>query len=258
VTGDLTLATARLRRGGWFVASQAIAKEIGAHVGNSITLASPHPTRLRLAAITTNFGWSPGTLVLNADDYQHAWGSADASALHIDLVPGVTPEQGRRAVRHALERQSALTAQTASEREQRARATTRDGLSRLTQIATLVLLAAALAMAAAMGGMVWQRRRRLADLKLAGIERRHLWYAVMLESGILLGVGCTVGATYGLYGEQLLGRALNTVTGFPVAYSIGVRVALVSLAVVTIVAALIAAIPGYLAARISAESAFRD
>ncbi len=121
-----------------------------------------------------------------------------------------------------------------------------------------MLLAAAFAMAAAMGGMVWQRRHRLADLKLAGIDRRYLWRALLLESALLLGVGCAVGAVYGLYGEQLLGRALNAVTGFPVAHSIGAGVALVSLAVVTGVAGLIASVPGYLAARIAPEAAFDE
>lgn len=258
LSGDLATATARLRRGGWFVASEAIAKALGAHIGESVTLASPRPARFRLAAITTNFGWSPGTLVLNADDFGRAWGTTDASALQVRLAPGVTATQGRGLVQRALGRDSGLTAQTATQREDRARATTRGGLSRLTQIATLMLLAAALAMAAAMGGMIWQRRRRLADLKLAGIDYRHLWRALMLESAILLAVGCTVGAVYGLYGEQLLGRALNSVTGFPVAHSIGASVALVSLAVVTIVAGLIAAVPGYFAARIPADAAFRE
>ncbi|MGN6189566.1 MAG: FtsX-like permease family protein [Conexibacter sp.] len=258
VTGDLARATARLRSGGWFVASQAVAENLGARVGDAVTLESPRPTRLRLAAITTNFGWSPGTLVLNADDFGRAWATTDASALQIDLARGVTPAAGRRAVQRALGPHSALAVHTARQREDRARATTRGGLSRLTHIATLVLLAAALAMAAAMGGMIWQRRRRLADLKLAGIQTRDLWHGLLLESAILLGVGCTVGALYGLYGEQLLGRALNAVTGFPVAHSIGATVALGSLAVVTLVAGLIAAVPGYLAARIPAEAAFRD
>ncbi len=258
VDGDLVTATARLRHGGWLVASEAIAKALHVDVGDTVTLASPRPTPFRLAAITTNFGWSPGTLVLNADDYEQAWGTADASALHVQLVPGVSAARGRDVLQRALGPQSGLTVETANQRETRARETTRGGLSRLTQIATLMLLAAAFAMAAAMGGMVWQRRRRLADLKLTGIKHQHLWRALLLESALLLGVGCTVGAVYGLYGEQLLGRALNTVTGFPVSQSIGADVALVSLTVVTLVAGLIAAVPGYFAARIPADAAFRE
>ncbi|HZV74399.1 MAG TPA: FtsX-like permease family protein, partial [Conexibacter sp.] len=204
VDGDLRTAVAHVRAGGWAVASEAVAKQQGLHVGRWFTLRSPVPKRLRLAAITTNFGWSPGTLVLNADDYRAAWGSDQASALQLDLAAGVTPIQGRTLVRAALGPDTGLAVETARARELRDRATTRGGLSRLTQIASLMLIAAALAMAAAMAGMVWQRRRRLADLKLAGIDHRQLWKALLLESVLLLGVGCVIGTVYGLYGEQLL------------------------------------------------------
>ena len=84
------------------------------------------------------------------------------------------------------------------------------------------------------------------------------WKALLLESVLLLGTGCGVGTVYGLYGEQLLNRALNAATGFPVDNSLGVTVALVSLAVVLAVACFIAMIPGYLAARVPVEAAFRD
>jgi putative ABC transport system permease protein len=258
VEGDGALAAKRIRNGGWAVASEAVAEQEGLHVGKAFTLASPSPVRLRLAAITTNFGWSPGTLVLNAEDYRRAWDTTDASAIQVDLRPGVTPQAGRRLLKAALGPSSGLIVQTAAERERRDRATTREGLSRLTQIANLMLVAAALAMAAAMGGMIWQRRRRLADLKLAGINHRELWRALLLESALLLAIGCGIGAIFGLYGEQMLNRALNSVTGFPVDSSVGLVVALLSLAVVTSVACLVAMVPGYLAARVPLDAAFRD
>jgi putative ABC transport system permease protein len=258
VDGDLATATARLRQGGWFVTSEAVADALNVEVGESTTLASPQPTSFRLAAVTTNFGWSPGTLVVNADDYRHAWRTSDASALQVHLAAGVPAADGRRLLQQVLGPRSGLTAETAGQREARARATTRDGLARLTQIATLMLLAAALAMAAAMGGMIWQRRARLADLKLAGIGHRQLWRALIVESGLLLAVGCTIGAVFGIYGEQLLGRALNTVTGFPVAESLSATVALFSLLVVSLVAGAIAAIPGWFAAGVPADAAFRE
>ena len=93
------------------------------------------------------------------------------------------------------------------------------------QIATLILIAAVLAMAAAMGNMVWQRRPRLAKLKLEGFPRAELWRTILLESLLLLGVGCVSGAVFGLYGQQLLDRALANVINFPVVYSFGILVA---------------------------------
>ena len=68
---------------------------------------------------------------------------------------------------------------------------------RLTEIATLILILAALAMAAAMGAMVWQRRPRLAKLKLEGLRPPELWRTILLESLLLLGVGCPTGRSSG-------------------------------------------------------------
>jgi len=257
VSGRLPQAEARLNAGGWAVMSQALAQARRLRVGDAFTLAAPRPVRFRLAAITTNFGWSPGALIVNADDFARAWASSDASALQVALT-GVTPAIGKRLVQRALGPRSALTVETATERDQRHRATSRAGLARLSQIAALMLIAATLAIGAAMGGMIWQRRQRMAHLKLTGINHRQLWEALVLESALLLGVGCTAGALYGIYGAQLLDRALGAVTGFPVATSIGAGVALVSFALVGAVAFAFVLVPGYMAARVPAEAAFQD
>jgi putative ABC transport system permease protein len=134
----------------------------------------------------------------------------------------------------------------------------RQGLARLTQIATLILIGAVLAMAAAMGTMVWQRRPRLAKLKLEGFPRAELWRTILLESVLLLGVGCLTGAIFGLYGQQLLDRALANVINFPVVHSVAVLPALASLGLVLAAAAAAVALPGYLAAGVSPAVALQD
>ena len=108
-----------------------------------------------------------------------------------------------------------------------------------------MLIAAVLAMAAAMGAMIWQRRPQLADLKVDGFRRGVLWRALLWESALLLGAGCSIGALFGVYGQLLLSHALATVTGFPVVFSVGVLVAFGSFALVTRVAVAIVAVPGY-------------
>jgi putative ABC transport system permease protein len=248
--GDLSLATSRLREGGWVALSQTLAKEHHVRVGDWLSLAAPQPTRFRVAAITTNLGWSPGAILMNANDYARAWDSDDVSAYLVSLKPGVPPDLGLREVRSALRSHSALVVQTAAQHERNDIAAQRQGLARLTQIAALVLVAAALAMAAAMGAMLWQRRPRLAGMKVDGFGQGELWRALLWESGLLLGTGCLIGALFGLYGQLVLSHALVGVTGFPVVFSIGISVAIVSLAIVATIALAVVALPGYLAAQV--------
>jgi len=258
VEGDLAQASARVRAGGWVVLSQALAAEHHLHIGQAFTLLAPEPTVFRVAALSTNIGWAPGAIVMNAGDYARAWGSAEASAYNVLLAPGVTQTQGRAEIRAALGPSTGLAVQTAEARANQQRALSRQGLTRLTQIATLILTAAILAMAAAMGAMIWQRRPRLAKLKLEGFPPSELWQTIMLESLILLGVGCASGALLGLLGQQLLDRALSHTINYPVVPSLGLLGAIVSFALVTAAAVAIVALPGRFAAKVPAAVALQD
>jgi putative ABC transport system permease protein len=268
VQGNLRQATERVRAGGWLVLSQAIASEHHLRIGQAFTLPTPDPRTFRLAALSTNISWAPGAIVMNASDYARAWGSQDASAYSITLAPGVTPTQGAREVEHALKggrgvageakTTPGLAVETAQQHAGRQFALSRQALARLTQIATLIPIAAVLAMAAAMGALVWQRRPRLAKLKLEGLPRAELWRMILLESLLLVGVGCLTGAIFGLYGQQLADRELADVVNFPVVYSLTALAGLESIALVTATALAILAIPGYLATRVPAALALQD
>jgi putative ABC transport system permease protein len=250
IHGDLALSRTRLRGSGWVAISQTLANERKLQIGDSFTLPSPRPTSLRVAAITTNLGWSPGAIMMNALDYARAFASDDVSAYQVTLSTGVPVARGLREVQNVVGGSTALVTQSAVRHERNDIAAQQQGLARLTQIAALVLVAAALAMAAAMGAMIWQRRPRLAGMKVDGFAQGELWRALLWESGLLLGTGCSIGAVFGLYGQLLLSHALVSVTGFPVVYSIGILEAIVSLAIVTAIALVVVALPGYLAAEV--------
>ena len=256
--GSLRQASARVRAGGWVVLAKGLAAEHHVHVGDVVTLPTPLPISVRVAALSTNIGWAPGAIVMNAQDYARAWASTDASAYNVLLLPGASSMRVAREIRRVLPSDGGLTVQTASSHAAEQNALSRQGLQRLTQIATLILLVAVLAMAAAMANMVWQRRPRLAKLKLEGFPRMELWRTVLLESVLLLSVGCVSGAAFGLYGQQLLDRALANVINFPVVYSVAAVAALVSLAIVTAAALLIIAIPGYFATGVPPAVALQD
>jgi putative ABC transport system permease protein len=254
-TGNVDEVNARLRDHGWAVASEAIAHELHLHIGESFTLPSPYPATFRLAGLSTNGGWPPGAIIINAEDYARAWGSNAASGLNISIAQGFSLAQARALVTRTLGPGSGLAVQTADERASRWRTISREGLARLTQIATLVLIAAILAMAGVMTSMLWQRRERIAYIKRQGFTRGLLWRALYFESAVLLLAGCSVGALFGIYGQLLLSHALTTVTGFPLVVGVGPLIALTSVAVVSIAALTIVAVPGYLAVRVRATMA---
>lgn len=230
--------------------SEAIADELNVRVGDSVALPTPVPTRFRVAGISTNLGWPPGAILLNAADYARAWASETPSALHLRVRHGTSPATVATAVDRILAPTVPVEVETREQRSDRHREASREGLNRLTHIKLLVLGSAMLAMAAAMGGMIWQRRADLARLKVHGFPESELWRALLLESGVLLGAGCVIGAAFGLYGQVVLTRALETITGFPVEYSTAAPVAVTTLVLVTAVAVLMLALPGWLAVRV--------
>lgn len=239
-----------LRVGGAIVLSRQLAEDLDVDAGETVRLASPRPLELTVAAVSTNLGWPPGAMVLNGEDFARGWRSSWPTALHIDVAPGASMAAVKAGVRQALGSAMPLTLETTAERERRHHESARQGLSRLTEIKLLVLVAAILAMAAAMGGVLWQRRVILAGLKVDGFTEAELWRAILLEISLLLGVACVTGAAFGFLGQVLLGRALRTVTGFPVFYEPAVPAAIVVLALVGAITAGMLAVAGFLAVRV--------
>jgi putative ABC transport system permease protein len=258
LSGDPALAERRLRAGGWLAVSKALAEAHGLHVGDTVTLPTPRPTPLRVAAVITNLGWAPGAIVIGADDYARAWASTDIGAYAVTLASGFSRQRALRELRSALGRGSGLAVQTAQQQTAGQIALSRQALSRLTQIAVLIPIAAVLAMAAAIGALVWQRRPLLAKLKLEGIGRGQLWGTTLLQSAVLLGVGCLTGAVVGLYAQRLADRALAQAISFPVASSLAFDSALVAVALVIAAALAILALPGYLASSVPPVLALQD
>ncbi|HXB63374.1 MAG TPA: ABC transporter permease [Solirubrobacteraceae bacterium] len=259
VRGNFGHASALLRRGGWAAVSDALAEEHHLHVGGTFTLPTPMGNaRFGVAAITTNIGWPPGAVTMNTSDFRRWWGTADPAALGINLKPGVSLAEGKRAVRHAIGAQSGLQVQTSGERIDYLNREASQGLHSLTEISTLLLLMAALALAAALSTAIYQRRSRLATLKADGFTRLQLWRGLLIESGVILAIGCFDGAILGLYGHTLADRYLRLGTGFPAPFSLGLPHAIFTLVVVVGVALAVIALPGYSAAGITTETSLQE
>jgi len=259
VEGNLATAESRLRAGGWAAVSRTIATHRRLAVGDAFTIPAPTgPLRLRLAAVVTNLSWGPGAIVMGTADYRRGWHTHEATALEVDLRPGVPPATGRNAVAAALGHNPALDVQTRAQLEDEFRAILHQGLARLSQISTLMLLAAILALAAAMSAAVWQRRRRLAAYKVQGFKEHQLRRILLLETVVVLVLGCVLGLVAGTYAHLLGNRWLELHTGFPAPFSLQTGQALITLLAIVLGAATVVGITGYLASRVSARLSFGE
>jgi putative ABC transport system permease protein len=247
-SGDPKLAGTRLGTAGWAVVSKQIAEEHGWSIGGEMGLQTPAGTaHLRVAALTSNLAWIPGAIFLGTADYRRYWGAQAPTALGVWLASGANVAQARRAIERQLGAHSGLEVSTAHALEGRINSLTSEGLSRLGEISTLMLLAAIFAMAAALSSTIWQRRVALAGLRLAGVKPRRLRRILLVEIALILGTGCLTGALAGLYGQVIIDGYLRHVTGFPVASMATGWRAFEILAFVMVAVTAIVAVPGAMA-----------
>jgi putative ABC transport system permease protein len=259
IHGDAAGAMANLSEGGAITVSDQIAAEQRLKVGDVLALPTPTGTmRLRIAATTTNFGWSPGAILMSTSDYSRGWASMAPSALGVDLKPAANATTVRDAIVRELGPASGLEVLTRNARETAIDTSASEGLEQLGEISTLLVVAAILAMAAALGSSIWQRRQSIAELRLEGAPRRQLQLVLLVESALMLSAGCLTGAIAGVYGQAVIDGYLRHVAGFPVA---GVTTGQRPIEIFTLVIAavlVIVSLPGWFASRVPATLALNE
>jgi len=255
--GSLQSADRHLRAGGWAALSQTVAREEHLRIGQRFTLPTPSgEASLRLAAITANYGWLSGAVVMNADEHARLWRSADATELAVTLKRGVPIDAGRQLVQSALGAGSGLTVQSTGERRAEVSAVLGSTLSRLSDTTIVVLVTTIASVLALMMAAVWQSRRRFDSLLSLGMSFTQFARLIFYESGTVLLGGCAIGIAAGLVGQRLIDGWLHETTGSPVQFSpawqLGLRTAAIAVGI-SLAASLIAAVR---AARFQTEAAF--
>jgi putative ABC transport system permease protein len=259
VSGSLARATALIRAGGWAAVSSGFASERHLRVGGSMSLPTPSGSvRFGVAAIMTNSGWPPGAITINTTDYSRYWQTTNPAALEVGLARGAGAATVKRGIEGALHDRGALLVRTAGERAAESEASARQGLRTLSEISMLLLIAAALSVASALSAVIWQRRAKLASLRIQGFDYLQLWRALLLESLILLSIGCGDGVVLGVYGHALAGRWLKLTTGFPAPFSLGGLQVLSTFLLVAGMAMAVIAVPGLKAARVPAQVGLQE
>ena len=259
IHGSEQAAMRQVPQSGWVTISQQLAAADHLGVGDRLALRTPTGRReFRIAATTTNFGWPPGAILISTGDYARAWGTTAATGLGVEIQPGANATSVRAAVERQLGANSGLEVLTAAARLARIEESASEGLGQLGEISTLLILAAILAMAAALGASIWQRRSALAGLRLAGVKPVRLRRVLLVESLLILTAGCLTGVVAGIYGEHVIDGYLRQVTGFPVS---GLTLSGRPLEVLVIVLAgtlAVVAVPGWAASRVPATLALES
>jgi putative ABC transport system permease protein len=244
--GSLASADRRLRAGGWAALSQTIAREEHLHLGQRFTLPTPSgQAHLRLAAITANYGWLSGAVVMSAAEHARLWGSDAASELAVNLKPGVPAAAAAQLVRDALPPGAALSVQTSAQRRAEVSAVLGSTLSRLSDTTIVVLVTSIASVIALMLAAVWQSRGRFNSLISIGMGAGQFARLIFYESGTMLLAGCLIGIGAGIVGQDLIDGWLQHTTGSPVqfdpAWLLGLRTVAIALGI-CMLASLIAAV----------------
>jgi putative ABC transport system permease protein len=257
--GHFSQVTARLREGGWITVSQQLASARGAGVGDALTLATPSGARtFRIAATTTNLGWSPGAIVIDRSDYARAWQTNAPTALGVDVTGRGSANGVRSAIADTLGTASGLEVLSSRQRAAIIDNSASEGLAQLADITTLLLLATILAMLAALGSSIWQQRVSLAARRLEGARRGQLRRLLLIQVLLMLAAGCVTGAAAGIFGEVAIDGYVIHVTGFPIAGSlVGQRTFEIILLIVFAVL-VVAIIPGWIVSRVPPELALAE
>jgi putative ABC transport system permease protein len=254
--GNLGKATRLIRAGGWVAMSSSLAAERHIGVGGAFALEAPAGMlRLHVAAITTNTGWPPGAITMNTTDFQRGWQTQDPSALEVNLEPGTSDVTAQHAIAAAAgARGGELLVQSRGEREAQYEASAHQGVRSLSEISTLVLIAAALAIAFALSATISARTVDLAARKTEGYGSLQLWRSLLCESGVILAVGALAGALFGFFGHVLASRWLRVSQGFPAPFSPDPWQLLLTLALICAIALTIISAVGIRASRVAPQA----
>ncbi len=251
LTGNFSNARERLREEGWVAVSKQIADEQHVHIGQTLKLPTPTgASSFRVAALTTNFGWPGGAILMNTADYSRRWATHAPSAFAVDFAPGTNIAHARYAIATSLGAGNGLEAITAATWSERFDTLAGEGLAQLGDISILLVLAAILAMAAALGSSIWQRRASLAELLLDGAPRGLLRLVLLTEAMLMLCAGCLTGAIAGVYGQFVIDSYLKHITGFPVASIATLARPIETFALVIAAVLLLVSLPGWRASQV--------
>ncbi len=210
VEGDRTAALHAIDEGGSAIVPESVARRLGLRVGDELRfpVGGGRTVALRIVGIVerTIPGRTGETVMVGWGDATDGFGVAGADAFAVRYAPGAAATAGP-----ALEAVARGLALEPSSLERIAGAVD-DALGRVFGLFdALALIAVAVAFLGIVNTLtmnVVERVRELGVLRAAGMTRRQVWRMVVVEAGILGGVGAILGCATGVVvGQVMVGLA---------------------------------------------------
>jgi len=252
------LAAARREEG--VIVSESFARAHGVATGDSITLPTPDgPTRRAVHGVFYDYTTDAGIVFMDRALYQQLWHDPRTESLALYLDPGTDPDRVRSRVLALAEPGTWLHVTPHRILRQRVLRIF-DQTFRITwALQAIAVLVAVLGVFATLTALVVERARDLGVLRAVGALRSQVRTIVLVESGLLGGIGALLGCGLGVVLALLLVHVINRqFFGWTIqfAFAPGVLVQAVALMVV---ASLVAAVaPARRAARRSPGEAMRN
>ncbi len=166
--------------------SETLALKHGLRLGASIDLPTPRGALgFPITGIYRDYSNDRGVAVMDRSLWVELFGEEGSNTIAVFLAPGVSPEQGRRAIEARIAARYRAFVFT--------NATIRAEVMRIfdqTFLITWALLAVALAVAVlgivnTLTALILERRRELALLRVLGMERRQIGAMIVLEASVI-------------------------------------------------------------------------
>jgi putative ABC transport system permease protein len=211
-------ATALSDDPGAMAVSRDLANALNLRIGSRMRVPTPAgPKRMRVAAIITNFGWTPGALAINQRSFAAWWGSDYVTAFQVGLRSHMSRAIASQRIRTALAG-TGLTVVTSEQMRARATSSAQAQLTNLQRIGILIAIAGVFAVTAVTLAGMLARVRRVAALRTVGMSHGQLALALASEAGWVVGIGAVLGSIVGIVGHALVIRYLSSTFAMAVTF----------------------------------------
>jgi putative ABC transport system permease protein len=223
-------------RGEAVVASSNFVLNLGAHVGDVLTLDTPNgPLKVRVGGVITHFLSPRGTLMLSRELYQRYWNDRQVTRVFVRVSPGVEIAAVRAAIVEKLGRAYGLRVLTSAEIVEYFASQARLAFAGVYVLAALVLFVVLVGISDTLAAGVIERTREIGAIRVVGVQRQQVRRMVLIEGVVLgmLGLALAVGgglALGTLWVDETFPRLFGWVLDVYVPYAYGVGVALTTLA----------------------------